>query len=796
MTIRKHPLAECEVCPLQTKKCAPTAGPKDAKIALVSRSPGYHDAKAGRPFSGPSGDVLNYLLGKYGVKRADILTTNVVLCETDDPPKDALTACRPRLLDEIKNVDLIIAGGAEAVSVFTDKRSVTAARGFAHSYANKRVIATNNPALVLRKSDAFPDLVADFRLALDPIPPPKFPTVEIINDAVKARAVLRAWTEGDSLNNSVIASDLEWRNNVEFVCAGFSRDGSKSVVFGLKAIEDRINRDLLKRFYESSSISFVWHNGKSDTKVLRHNGIHARVDEDTFLLSYALDEEPGRHSLEHCLMTDFGWPDYEPESVKHFKKTGLFDYYGTTPELMSVAETELYEYNGWDAAGTKQLYDLFAQRAKDDNVYDAPYKSILLPASEAFLQVEMRGFHYDTKEAHNLREREVIPYLERLRKSAQEITGHGLLNLGSTKQVGAIYYDEYGLVHTLKDSGKKKFARSTGDEVRTEILEGRVKCKPQYREKLVRLASVQEEFNEIDKQRGTYIEGLIKKVADDGKLYCRFNIGGTVTGRTSSQEPNFQNITRQGRRGIPGIRTLFRPSDGCSIIQADFSQAELRTCAVLSGDKNLLAIYSDSNRSLHRERAAAFYGSDYTKEQYVKSKNINFGVTYGQSAAAFAQMYHMDGEEAQAYIDSWWNEFPQLHKWVQGVWREAQTEGRVISPFGHKRRFHLITRENINNVTREAVNFLPQNIAGNLTIAALCDLVDDGVPVISTVHDSILADVPNEQVGNTAQQMKEVMEAQAMKRLGWTLPFTVDVSVSDVSWADVHEVTIEELIAA
>lgn len=796
MITRKHPLAECEICPLQSKKCAPTTGPTNAKIALVSRSPGYHDVRAGKPFSGPSGDVLNYLLQKYGVKRSEIITTNVVLCETDDPSKETLAACKPRLLDEIKNVDLIIAGGAEAVSVFTNKRSVTAARGFAHSYNGKRVVATNNPALVIRKSDSFPDLVADFRLALDPIPAPKFPTVEIINDPLKARAVLRSWTEGTTYDDTVLASDLEWRNNTEYVCAGFSKDGSKSVVFGLSAIGDRTNRELIKRFYERSNINFCWHNGKSDTKVLRSNGIRARVDEDTFLLSYALDEEPGRHSLEHLLMTEFGWPDYEPEAVKHFKKTGLFDFYGKSEQQMLQAETELYEYNGWDAAGTKQLYDLLVTRAQEDGVYEKPYKSYLLPASEAFLQVEMRGFHYDVEEAHNLREREVLPYLANLRETAQEVTGHGLLNLGSTKQVGAIYYDEYGLKHSLKDSGKKKFARSTGDEVRTEILEGRITCKPQFKEKLVRLASIQDEFNDIDKQRGTYIEGLIKKVADDGKLYCHFNIAGTVTGRTSSKEPNFQNITREGRRGIPGIRTLFKPSPGNSIIQADYSQAELRTCARLSGDRNLLAVYSESGRSLHRERAAAFYGSSYTKEEYVKSKNINFGVTYGQSAAAFAQMYGMDEEEAQAYIDSWWNEFPQLHKWVQSVWREAQTEGLVVSPFGHKRRFHLITKENVNNVTREAVNFLPQNIAGNLTICALVDLVGDSVPVISTVHDSILADVPNEQVGDVAQQMKEVMEAQASKVLGWDLPFTVDVSVSDVSWADVHEVTIEELIAA
>lgn len=796
MITRKHPLALCEECSLYSKKCAPTSGPKDAKIALVSRSPGYHDVRAGKPFSGPSGDVLNYLLGKYGVKRADILTTNVVLCETDDPPADALQACRPRLLDEIKDTNLIIAAGAEAVGVFTKYRSVVSARGFAHTWGDKRVIASNNPALVIRKSDSFPDLVTDFKLALDPIPAPKFPTVEIINDPLKARAILRSWTEGDSLNNSIIASDLEWRNGNEYVCAGFSRDGRKSIVFGQHGIADRTNRELLKVLYERSETRFVWHNGKSDTKVLRLSNINARVDEDTFLLSYALDEEPGRHSLDYLLMTEFGWPNYEPEAVKHFKKTGLFDFYGKTEQLMLQAETELYEYNGWDAAGTKQLYDLLVQRAKDDDVYEKPYKSYLLPASEAFLQVEMRGFHYDVEEAHNLREAEVLPYLADLRKTAQEITGHSLLKLSSTKQVGAVYYDEYGLQHNLKDSGKKKFARSTGDEVRTEILEGRVKCKPQFKEKLVRLASVQDEFNDIDKQRGTYIEGLIKKVGYDGKLYCTFNIAGTVSGRTSSKEPNFQNITREGRRGIPGIRTLFRPSEGCSIIQADFSQAELRTCAVLSGDKNLLAIYSESGRSLHRERAAAFYGNSYTKEEYVKSKNINFGVTYGQSAAAFAQMYGMDEEEAQSYIDLWWNEFPQLHKWVQSVWREAQTNGVVISPFGHKRRFHLITKENVNNITREAVNFLPQNIAGNLTIAALCDLINDDVPVISTVHDSILADVPNENVADVGIQMKETMEIQASKVLGWSLPFTVDVSVSDKSWADVHEVTIEELIAA
>lgn len=804
MPERKHPLAECEICPLQSKKCAPTSGPTNATVAFVSRSPGYYDGKAHRPFAGPSGKVLDFLLNKYSVDRNDIITTNMVLCETDDIPDAAMKACRPRLLADLENVDMIVAGGAEAVKFFTNK-TAHAARGYEHDWRGKRVIATNNPALVLRKSDAFPDLVKDFRLAFDPIPPPNFPTVEIVNDPIKGRAILRSWCDNASFDGDTIASDLEWRNDTNFVCAGFSRDGLKSVVFGNNVFEnDRENRRLLCDFYSRPGIRFVWHNGKSDTKVLHKNGIPARIDEDTFLLSYALDEEPGRHSLEYLLMTEFGWPDYEPESVKYFKKTGTFDYYidkmkapqrrGLSQDKKDIsraqAETELYEYNGWDAAGTKQLLDILEPRAQEDNVYERPYKQFLLPAATAFRKVEMQGFTYDTEEAFNINEREVLPYLWDLSKQAREITGHSLLNVASNKQMQAIYYEEYGLSHTLRDTQNAKFSTSVGKEVRKEIEDGRFQCFDVYKDKLVQLAQVHQEHAEIFKQKGTYIEGLIVRVGHDGKLYSVFNPGGTVTGRSSSREPNFQNITREGRRGIPSIRTVFRPSPGCVLVQADFSQAELRACAVLSGEENLLAIYRDNKRSLHKERAAAFYGDSYTKEQYVKSKNINFGVTYGQSAAAFAQMYHMDEAEAQNYINSWWINFPQLKTWVKSVWLQAQREGCIISPFGHKRRFHLITKENLNDILREAVNFLPQNIAGWLTICALMELVELGVPVISTVHDSLIADVPIDRLEETTKLMKKIMESQAKKQLGWKLPFTVDIAVSQKNWATVEEIKV------
>lgn len=782
MIERKHPFAMCEICSLQHKRCAKTTGPQDARVAIVSRAPGRHDVLNGKPFSGPSKKVLDHLLESNGYSRDNVLTTNVVLCETDNPPADAVMCCRPRLEAELQNAEVIIAAGVEAVQAFSRFRAVHSARGRTIKWKDKRVVATNNPALVLRDSDSFPDLVQDFKRALNPLPPPIFPTVEVINEPARAFHALSKWNSQEF--SSPVASDLEWkRETTEFVCCGFAARNEKAVVLGLGAIGDERVRRELKRFYERPDVEFVWHNGKADTKILRRNGINARVGHDTFLLSYVLDEEPGRHELDYLLNVEMGWPDYEPESVREFKRTG---------ELRKPYE--LYKYNGWDAAGTLQLFNILQHKAVEDMVYEL-YETRYIVASEAFERIELRGFHYDAEGAANLNEAVVIPKIYELRDGIRQIVGLEQLNPRSTDQMAAIYYDRFGLKHGLKDKGKKKFARSTGKEVREEILLERALCNSGMMNDLRKLTDLHRAFAKIDKQRGTYIEGLIEKCDENGKLYCEFNLGGTATGRTSSKNPNFQNITREGVEGIPGIRTLFLPSDGCSIIQADYSQAELRACAVFSGEPGLTDIYRDSTRSLHKERAARFYGENYTKEEYVKSKNINFGVTYGQGAEYFAQLYHMDKDEAQQYIDDWWRMFPTLKAWVREVEQEAWSEGYVTSPFGHKRRFHLRTSENRGDIQRAAVNFLPQNTAAWFTISALCELVIDyDVPVITTVHDSIVADVPVGDVAAAAQLMKEVMEKQAKEQLDWNLPFTVDIAVGP-TWADVQELDLEAIAA-
>jgi uracil-DNA glycosylase family 4 len=793
----KAPHANCDVCPLKDAKFVPSSKPANAKVALVSRSPGANDTDA--PFTGPSKDIVDYLLKKYNHSRNNVVLTNVVLCQTDAPPKEAIEACSARLESEIVNTTTIIAAGSEAASTLTKVRSVISGRGFVHERQSngnlQRVIVTNNPALVLRESDSFPTLITDFKLALDPLPDPYFPTVEIINEPDMAGDTLRFWLDSYS---GFISSDLEW-SGLDIYCAGFSENESSATVFGRNVIKDPTCFGLLKQFYESDKVSACWHTGKSDTSVLWRNGIRASVDHDTFLLSVALDEEPGRHSLDYLLQTLLGWPYYEPKSVTHFKKTGKLDFYGSSESQIQMAEYELYEYNGWDAAGTHQLFNLMKDMAEKDNVYKRPYLETLLPAGNAFRQIELHGFRFDAEGSANIMEAEVLPTLDRLKVQMQKTAGLALLNPRSNDQLKQLYYGTWGLHHNLRDKAKQKLSTSTGKEVREEIEGGRFTCKPEFRDTLTRFAELHRSFAKVERQRSNYFQPLIERIDNNGYIHPWFNLGGTVTGRTSSTDPNFQNITREGVEGLTPVRTLFLPSPGNVLIQADYSQAELRTMAYLSQDPELLSIYMDNTRSLHKERAAAFYGDNYTKEEYVKSKNINFGVSYGQSAAAFAQMYHMPKEEAQAYIDSWWRQFGTLKKWTYDIQQEVMS-GEVIAPLGYKRRFHLITKDNLEDIKREAVNFVPQNTAGGFTIHAVIELIEQhqwhwylddekvpGMPIVNSVHDSIIADVPKLYAITAAKLMKQIMEAQPKKLLGWDLPFTVDVSIG-YTWASVKEI--------
>lgn len=796
---RKHPLAICEKCSFASRTFAATTGPADAKIAVVSRSPGYYESLNGKSFSGPSGKILDHLLKVHGVDRSEVLATNAVLCQSDgqeDGFASAVACCEPRLEAEIAGATTIIACGREAAYGVLGVSNIASNRGYVHKRAVgdkvQRVIVTNNPAMVLRDDRSFPEIMRDFRLAISPLPTPKMPKVRVIDSVDEALEALPEIVESVT-NADIVASDIETRGfSSEIVCFGISVRPERAVVFSENVCKSEHTTAIMRAIYEQPDTKYLWHNGKYDIKALRRNGIDARVDEDTMLVSWCLDERPGDpesgaggHSLEWLLKDELGWEKYEPPSVRHFKKTG---------ELVDErARDELYEYNGLDTAGCLGLFQVLKERAINDEVWDRPYKLLLIRLSEVLARVELQGNLYDVDEACRILETQVYPKIIAQKTRMRELAGHKI-NPNSPKQLTTLLYDDWGISHNLSRPRIERLGKSSTDKaVREQILRGDYLCNTTVVAPLRVSEFVQEldNFKALDKQRSTYLEGMVLKVGQDSRIYTDFKIHGTESGRVSSNNPNMQNVTRP-KEGLPNIRSTFIPESGCVFLSGDLSQAELRTIAVLSGDSALQSIYLETGRSLHKEIASEFYGDNYTYEQYVRAKNINFGVAYWQSAYTFAQMYHMPKDEAQKFVDFWWARFPDVWKWTKATEQEVMERGELQSPFGHKRRFYVIPADEGArlHVVKQGINFRPQNIAANITLWALCEFagrVDWSIaqPRV-TVHDSILVNCKQEHTMDVAALLKDCMENAAEQSIGWTFPFKADLSVGP-NWGNMTE---------
>jgi DNA polymerase-1 len=371
----------------------------------------------------------------------------------------------------------------------------------------------------------------------------------------------------------------------------------------------------------------------------------------------------------------------------------------------------------------------------------------------------------------------VWPKLLELEAEARRLAGKPTLNLNSPTQLQQLYYDEWGLVHDLRRPKKESKGKRSADKlVRQEILEGRYTASKD-KTTVDYFTRTLDRHSELDTQRTNFFESLARRQWPDGRIYYTLLIHGTETGRLSGRNPNTQNITRP-KEGLPPIRNCFVADPGHVILNCDLSQAELRAIAQLSGDSSLMGIYRDSSRSLHREVAEQFYGANYTGEQYVYAKNINFGVVYQQSAYSFAQLYGMDIDEADEFIKWWWKRFPKVQEWTQEIKRQVLTDGEIQSPFGHKRRFYLVTNQNKDHLVKEGINFLPQNIAANITLAALieiCKTIDwTTCQPKTSVHDSIVLHVKTSHVEEVAHYVLDVMESIPKKKFGWDLPFTAE----------------------
>ncbi len=756
--------------------------PFSAQIAIVGEAPGTSELSRHECFIGPAGQLLEKALKSSGFcDRSQIYMTNALLCLP--PPnkpqvREAINRCRSRVIEEIKSsgATLVLALGNIALHSLTGDfdLKITKVQGqiiTSQYLPGVNILAVIHPSAVIRSPGNYKVFMSAmhyggqlFRGAEIKDPGVvKYQIVDTENKLNQAIAYL------ESREDNIVAADIE--------TTGLSALSDKVLVLGIAYDYNRVlifPPDMITSRILNMQATWVWQNGKFDTSF-----ISAPFNEDILLMSYALNEQGGFHDLEQMASRELGAEPYKFKVREKIGKAG----FGALPK------EDLYQRVATDADYTRQLYFKYLPRIKQDPDLERLYYNLLLPASEFLRRVQLRGIYVNVSLLQQFRVEyeqiveqlkndlidQAMPYWnpQRYKMMTGAKTAPEIFNPGSTKQVAWLLFDVLRLKHNLR--GKK---RSTDAEV-LEELKGKHK-----------IVDAMLEYRAVAKELSTYIIGIADRLGPDGRIHTTFNLHGTVTGRLSSRDPNIQNQPKKR----PKVRTVFQATPGMRLIEADYKGAELRVLAHMSGDDFLKGCFI-AGRDLHSEVATAFFGPNFTHEDRMKAKTVNFGIPYGRSEFSLAEAFNMSRAEAQDLIDKWFARAPKAQIYLQNC-ADAVLQGRTLTtPFGRKRRFGLVSKDTLHGLQNEARNFTIQSVSSDLTLlsAMTCEnrIAELGGGVLNLVHDSILVEVPDspEVVEHAIAAMNAAMTTVPQKYLNTEVPFVAEFSTG-YQWGDLQEVEL------
>lgn len=798
----------CQECSLDRTKMLNSVGPADADIMIVGEAPALNEIKLNKHFVGKTGQLINSVLEYHNINRDECYVTNVCLCRPPrnrTPNKQEIDCCRPRLEAEIKSVKpkvIVTLGNIPTQTILDTQKGITELQGryYWSDKFNCWVVPTYNPAAIFHHEEWFFDLVEDIgkiKMLLDGPDDLSLDTIYYVYDdpqeAIKALHVLEKKYELFACD--IETSGFNWKSD-RITELGISYEIGKALIFPEKILLNHEFSIELKKFFANTTKRFIWHNGKFDCKFLAYQyGFEMRQDEDTMLQHYSIREHKGTHDLTQLSMKFLNAPNYEAEFKKTIPKGGSY---------ADAPADKRREYLAYDADYTLRLHNIF-NKIQDEHETFA-YKNVMIPASNMLMDVEMHGFMVDI-EYLNQMDKKYKKRIKELEQELQQIAKEVGWDAAEYKKATGrnspaddaeynpnSHYQTYYIVFKLLKIPKHKGRTSADEEARKYWLKILQRPKQQetesdedYEKRLEpwlkkrysnRFVHLYDKFKKDKKLHSTYIVGLKESVWENGRVHSTYLIHGTETGRLSSREPNLQNQPRNKE-----FKDIFIAPKGYKLMEADYSQAELRVLAVLSDDDFLKQVYMDG-KDLHDEVSKEMFGPNFTDEQRVRAKAINFGVAYGRTAWSIAEEYSIPKEEAEELINKWFDQKPKAAKFIENA-RNAPRRGKtLVTPFGRKRRFGLITEKNEWLIENEAVNFPIQSTASDLTLMSAVRLhkilkKTGWAHIVNLVHDSIVLEVPEENVDRVARLVKKIMEETPQIYLDTEVPFVVDVEVGD-----------------
>lgn len=804
----EDPLLPCGKCPSENQVCV-TRQRSTADIAIVVDHPSSLDASKDQFFTGDAGKLVREVLHHNGIRTSDTFVCSALNCRPNTKKeamlKNAMLSCRERLISELKlsgakKVLCLGPIGFSALASAPRNLPITKTRGRWHEFFGMQVLPTFNPTMVMGVPDYARDFYRDvekFAQGKGRQPWPKVDvwTPESIKEMREAFKLLSTASFASCDTETTGFNPTRDKLLAVGFCVLYDDDSATSVVLDEALIEKKATwREMCKLI--ASKQRTVFHNAKFDLKFLkvglRHHDLECepRNIEDTMLLNYCLDERPmGRfqaHSLKNLARVRCDAPDYDIHMGKWLKE------WETAHELdKRKLRDQMHTYLALDTYYTARLYPDLSSEVENESVdLVALYEDLLMPGMLALADIELHGilidraFYEETSADLAARAK---PVLKRLQRS----TGRKDFNPNSPPQVKEYLYTDLELpVMRTARRGKQQEGPTA-----KPVLKMLKKKYPKHGKVIDDILM----YRTLTKTAGTYVNGIIDRVDDDDRIRGDFLVHGTATGRLSSSNPNLQNIPEASHTKIE-VRNGFIAPDGYVLIEADYSQLELRIAAHFCQDGNFVNVFKE-DRDIHQEVAFAFFGKpadQVTKYERYMAKCMNFGVVYGRGPGSLANGPEMEyveeiggtrwsKDEVGEFFKKFFANFPGFHTWMEEQTAIGYQDQVVVSPLGRRRRFPFIPQRDNGAVGRQAVNTPIQGTASDFTFAALIRIHDrlldinseygtDAAYIVSTVHDSILIECLEELVDEVLVIVREEMEDNVP--LESDVPFKSDADVA------------------
>ncbi len=543
---------------------------------------------------------------------------------------------------------------------------------------------------------------------------------------------------------------------------------------------DETSEKLLQELFNKKRV--VFHNSKFDIAFFRyHFGFKFPNFDDTMLMHYTLNENPGTHGLKQLALKFTPYGDYEKPMYDwiegYRKRNGLLKNDFTWD---MIPFDIMQEYAAYDAVCTYLIYEEFLPYMQKNKKLGNVYYNILLPATEFLLDVESNGVPFDRErlvKSSVLMQEEIDDAVSKLYeytevKLFEKAQGKDF-NPNSTMQLRSLLFDYIGLKPTGKKTGTG--ADSTDAEVLGKLAEEHPV--PQL------ILDIRQKV----KIKSTYLDKIIPALDRDERLRTGFNLHGTTSGRLSSSgKMNMQQIPRDN----PIVKGCIKAKPGKKIVAMDLTTAEVYCAAILAGDMALQKVFQDGG-NFHSNIAKLVFNLDCDVDDVAKyysterqmAKAVTFGIMYGAGPKKISEQVTKDSgtyfstSQAKEVIEDYFKQFHKLKKWLDDCKKLIEKQTYIYSFFGRKRRLPNVRSTDkaiAAHEVRSGINSLVQSVASDVNLLGAVDAHKEicergyakNMKIFALVHDSILAEVDDDYV----QEYSDILLRNVQKDRGLSIP--------------------------